>query len=334
MKNATRRAHVTTLSALVMAAALPFGTTRAQAQPGAETYPARPVTLVVGFAPGGGSDAVARVLAQALGTKLGQQVIVDNKPGANTILATQYVRSRPADGYTLLFTSASFAINPSLQKLNFDIDKDFAPIALVDTVPLLLVTNNDVPAKSVQELVALAKSQPKKLNYASFGSGSAGHLATELLLQMTGTDMVHVPYKGSGPALVDVMGGQVAMMMPGIGSAVNLAKEGKVRALAVSSAKRSSSMPEVPTIAESGVPGFELVTWEAILAPAGTPPAVQSRLNAALREVVAAPAVREQLVKLGVEPDATKTPAEVGSFIRSEADRFGKLIRSRNIKGE
>ena len=230
-----------------------------------DTWPSKPLRIVVPYPPGGSSDIIARSISTVLQDSLKQTVIVDNKPGANTILATQYVRSKPADGYTLLFTSASFAINPSLQKLNFDIYKDFAPVALVDTVPLLLVTNNDVPAKSVRELVALAKSQPKKFNYASFGAGSAAHLATEQLLQMTGTEMVHIPYKGSGPALVDVMGGQVTMMMPGIGSAVNLAKEGKVRALAVSSAKRSSSMPEVPTIAESGVPGFELVTWEAIL---------------------------------------------------------------------
>lgn len=309
-----------------------FGATCAQAQ--AQPFPHRPITLVVGFAPGGGSDAVARLLATALGAKLGQPIVVDNRAGANTIVATQYVRNRPADGYTLLFTSASFAINPALQKLNFDIYKDFSAVALVDTVPLLLVTNNEVPVKSVRELIALAKAQPGKLTYASFGAGSAAHLASELLLSMTGTDMVHVPYKGSAPALVDVMGGQVTMMLPGIGSAVNLAREGKVRALAVSSGKRSAVMPDIPTIAESGVPGFDLVTWETVQAPAGTPPDIVARLNTAIREVLATPELRAQMIKLGVEPESTKTPAEVGKFIRGEADKFGKIIHDRNIKAE
>jgi tripartite-type tricarboxylate transporter receptor subunit TctC len=309
-----------------------FGSACAQAQ--AQPYPNRPITLVVGFAPGGGSDAVARLLGVSLSAKLGQQIVVDNKPGANTMIATQYVRSRPADGYTLLFTSASFAINPALQKLNFDIYKDFTPVALVDTVPLLLVTNNAVPARSVRELISLAKAKQGKLTYATFGAGSAAHLASELLLSMTGTDMVHVPYKGSAPALVDVMGGQVDIMLPGIGSAVNLAKEGKVRALAVSSSKRASAMPDIPTIAESGVPGFELVTWETIQAPAGTPPEIVARLNTAIREILATPELRAQMIKLGVEPESTKTPAEVAKFVRSEAEKFAKLIRDRNIKSE
>lgn len=318
------------LAAAVLAVCTLFAAPCAQAQ----AYPTRPVTLVVGFAAGGGSDAVARLLGTALGARLGQQIVVDNRPGANTLIATQYVRSRPADGYTLLFTSASFAINPALQKLNFDIHKDFMPVALVDTVPLLLVTNNDVPARSVKELISLAKAQPHKLTYASFGAGSAAHLASELLLSMTGTEMVHVPYKGSAPALVDVMGGQVTMMLPGIGSAVNLAREKKLRALAVSSSRRSSVMPDVPTIAESGVPGFELVTWETIQVAAGTPPQIVARLNTAIREVLATPALREQMIKLGVEPESTKSPAEVGKFVRSEADKFARLIRERNIKAE
>jgi tripartite-type tricarboxylate transporter receptor subunit TctC len=202
----------------------------------AQTYPAKPVKLIVGFPPGGGSDALARLVGAALTDKFGQQIIVDNKPGANTIVATQFVQGQPADGYTLLFVSASFAINPSLYKLTYDIQKDFTPVTIVAIVPLLLITHNNVPAKSVKDLIAMAKAQPGKLTFASFGTGSAGHLAGEMLLSMTGTDMIHVPYKGSAPAIADVLGGRVTMMLPGIGSAITLAKDGKLKALGVSTA--------------------------------------------------------------------------------------------------
>ncbi|WP_427185132.1 tripartite tricarboxylate transporter substrate binding protein [Bordetella bronchialis] len=318
----------TAIAALGMCALV--GSASAQAQ----SYPDRPIKLVVGFSPGGGSDTTARLLATALGTRLGQPIVVENRPGANTIIATQYVASQPADGYTLLFTSASFAINPSLQKLSYDSDRDFAPVALVDTIPLLLVTNLDVPAKSVGELIDLAKKQPGKLSYASFGLGSAAHLASEQLLAMTGTEMVHVPYKGSAPALADVMGGQVTMMMPGIGSAASLVKGGKVRALAVSGSKRATGMPDVPTIAEAGVTGFDVVTWEAILAPAGTPAAIVARLNGALREVLATPAIRDQMIQMGMEPDGTKSPSEVTAYIKREEQKFSTLIRERHIEAK
>lgn len=307
-----------------------IGSASVQAQP--QTYPDRPIKLVVGFSPGGGSDTTARLLASALSAKLKQPIVVENRPGANTIIATQFVAGQAADGYTLLFTSASFAINPALQKLTYKTDGDFAPIALVDTIPLLLVTNLDVPAKSVAQLLALAKEQPGKLSYASFGVGSAAHLASEQLLAMTGTEMVHVPYKGSAPALADVMGGQVTMMMPGIGSAATLVKGGRLRALAVSGSKRATSMPDIPTIAESGVPGFDVVTWEAVLAPAGTPAAIVARLNSAIREVLATPAIREQMLQIGVEPDGSKSPAEVSAFIHGEAEKFERLVRERHIE--
>ncbi|ANN66633.1 tripartite tricarboxylate transporter substrate binding protein [Bordetella bronchialis] len=318
----------TAIAALGMCALV--GSASAQAQ----SYPDRPIKLVVGFSPGGGSDTTARLLATALGTRLGQPIVVENRPGANTIIATQYVASQPADGYTLLFTSASFAINPSLQKLSYDSDRDFAPVALVDTIPLLLVSNLDVPAKSVGELIDLAKKQPGKLSYASFGLGSAAHLASEQLLAMTGTEMVHVPYKGSAPALADVMGGQVTMMMPGIGSAASLVKGGKVRALAVSGSKRATGMPDVPTIAEAGVTGFDVVTWEAILAPAGTPAAIVTKLNGALREVLATPAIRDQMIQMGMEPDGTKSPSEVTAYIKREEQKFSTLIRERHIEAK
>lgn len=300
----------------------------------AQAYPNRPIKLIVGFPPGGSSDATARLLATALGDKLGQPIVVENKAGANTVIASQYVRSQPADGYTIFSVSSSFAINPALQKLNYDIYKDFTPVALLGTIPLWIVTPNQVPAKTVSELVSLAKSKPSQLPYASYGSGSAGHLASELLLSMTKTSMVHVPYRGTGPALVDVMGGQVTMMMPTVASSLSLVKEGKLRAIAVSSSKRVSAVPDVPTIAESGVPGYELVAWETIQVAAGTPPDIVFRLNTAIRDIVASPGFREKLVKLGIEPDAHMTPNDVAKFIRSEAEKFEKVVRERNIKAD
>ncbi len=321
-------ARIPAVALIFFAALLGPGTASAQA------YPSKPIKLIVGFPPGGGSDALARILGAALTEKLGQQILVDNKPGANTIVASQYVLTQPADGYTLLFVSASFAINPSLYKLTYDIEKDYTPVAVVAIVPLLLITNNNVPAQSVRDLVAMAKAQPGKLTYASFGIGSAAHLAGEMLLSMTGAEMVHVPYKGSAPAVADVIGGRVTMMLPGIGSAINLAREGKLKGLAVSTGKRVLGAPDIPTIAETGVPGFDVATWESIQAPAGTPPDVVAKLNAAIREVVASPDLRQKMINLGFEPDATKSPAESAQFVRSEMNKWGKLVRERNIKVE
>jgi tripartite-type tricarboxylate transporter receptor subunit TctC len=300
----------------------------------AQAYPSKSVKSVVGFPAGGGSDALARLVSAALSDKLGQQFVVDNRAGANTILATQYVRSQPADGHTLLFVSASFAINPSLYKLDYDIEKDFTPVTVMAIVPLLLITNNNLPVNSVKELIAMAKAQPGKLNYASFGIGSAAHLAGEMMLSMTGIDMIHVPYKGSAPAVADVMGGRITMMLPGIGSAINLAKEGKLKALAVSTGKRVLGAPEIPTIAEAGVPGFDVATWESIQAPAGTPPDVIAKLNAAVREAVSGADLRQKMIGLGFEPDGQKSPAETGQFVKNEMNKWGKLVRERNIKVE
>jgi tripartite-type tricarboxylate transporter receptor subunit TctC len=300
----------------------------------AQAYPSKSVKGIVGFPAGGGSDALARLVCAALSDKLGQQFVVDNKAGANTIVATQYVKGQPADGYTLLFVSASFAINPSLYKLDYDIEKDFTPVALMAIVPLLMIANNNLPVQSVKDLIAMAKAQPGKLNYASFGIGSAAHLAGEMFLSMTGTDMIHVPYKGSAPAVADVMGGRITMMLPGIGSAINLAREGKLKALAVSTGKRLAGAPDIPTIAESGVPSFDVATWESIQAPAGTPPDIVAKLNAAVREAISNNDLRQKMITLGFEPDAQKSPAEVAQFVKSEMNKWGKLVRERNIKVE
>lgn len=332
---ATRTAGTLKLGRTAVMTAVAFSTVfSATAVLAQAAYPNRPLKIVVGFPPGGSSDATARLLATALSQKLGQPVVVENKAGANTVIATQYVRSQPADGYTLFSVSSSFAINPALQKLNYNIYKDFTPVALLGTIPLWIVTPNQVPAKSVAELVSLAKAKPGALPYASYGAGSAGHLASELLLSMTKTSMIHVPYKGTGPAIVDVMGGQVTMMMPTVASSLSLVKEGKLRAIAVSSSKRVSAVPDVPTIAESGVPGYELVAWETIQVAAGTPPAIVFRLNTAIRDIIASPDFREKLVKLGIEPEAKMASSDVAKFIRSEAEKFAKVIRERNIKAD
>lgn len=299
-----------------------------------QTFPSKPLKLVVGFPPGGGSDAAARLLAASLATKFGQPVVVENKAGANTIIATEFVKSQPADGYTLLFVSASFAINPSLYKLTYDIEKDFTPVGLVALVPLLLITNAESPAKSAGDLVAMAKKEPGKLTYASFGQGSAAHLAGELFCSMTGTEILHVPFKGSAPAVTEVLGGRVTMMFPGIGSALSLAKEGKLKGLGVSTVKRVAAAPDIPPVAESGVPGFEIATWESVQAPAGTPPEVVAKINAAMKEVLATKELREKLIAIGLEPDGTKNPAETAAFVRSEMQKFGKLVKERNIKVE
>lgn len=325
--NIVHRRQVLAIAALTLLA----GTQAVHAQaPGA--YPNRPIRLVVGFPPGGSSDATARLLGTALSTKLGQPVIVENKPGANTVIAAQYVKSQPADGYTLLAAQSSFAINPSLQKLNYDIAKDFAPVALLGVIPLVMVTPNQLPAKTFSEVVALAKAQPGKMSYASYGAGSAGHIASELILSMTGADMVHVPYKGSGPALVDVMGNQVSMLLATVTASVGVAKESKVKAVAVTSSKRVAAFPNVPTVAESGLPNYELVEWEAIQAPVGTPKDVIDTLNKAFREVVSTPEVREKMATLGIEPDASKSPAEVGAFVQKERDKYAKIVKDRGIK--
>jgi len=230
--------------------------------------------------------------------------------------------------------SASFAINPSLYKLDYDIHKDFTPVALVVQVPLILISNNDLPAKSVGEIVALAKAKPGELTYASFGIGSAGHLAGELFCGMTGTDIRHVPYKGSAPAITDLLGGRVSIMFPGIGSAMPLVKDGKLRGIAVTTAKRTPVAPEIPTVAETGVPGYEVATWESIQAPAGTPAEVVARLNKAIGEVLATRELQEKMIALGLDPDGRRSPAEIAAFMRSEAARWARIVKERNVKVE
>jgi tripartite-type tricarboxylate transporter receptor subunit TctC len=295
-------------------------------------YPDRPIHLIVPFAPGGGNDTIARLVGDGLAKELGQPVVVDNRPGAGGIVGAEAAARAPADGYTLFLGGVgSHAINPNLHaNLPYDPIKDFAPISLVASAPLILVVHPSVPAHSVRELIALAKAQPGKLNYASNGNGSSSHLAAVMFASMTGVDMVHVPYKGLAPALTDLLSGQVQLMFSSVVAILPHVKAGKLRALAVSSRERLSLLPDLPTIAEAGVPGYQSSSWYGILAPAGTPPDVVAKLNAALVKVVGAPEVRSALAKEGADPAGNSVEA-FGAFIAAEKQRLGELIRHAKV---
>jgi tripartite-type tricarboxylate transporter receptor subunit TctC len=298
----------------------------------AQAYPTKPIKLVVPYTPGGGADTLARLTAEEMASKLAQSVVVENKPGANTILATEFVAKQPADGYTLLYAASSFAINPSLYSLTYDTEKAFMPVALLAVVPLFLVANNDIPVNSVKDLVALAKAKPGAISYASYGTGSPAHLAGELFDNMTGTKMLHVPYKGSAPALTDVIAGRVQISFSSMPPAYAFVKAGRLKGIAVTTSNRVSGAKHIPTIAESGVPGFEAVGWNGIVAPAGTPAPLIAQLNKAINEIVSTPAFREKLVAHGYEPPQTMDPDGFRKFIKSETVKWSKLVREVNVK--
>jgi tripartite-type tricarboxylate transporter receptor subunit TctC len=298
----------------------------------ADDYPTRPIKLIVPFAPGGGNDTVARLVGEGLTAELAQPVVIDNRPGAGGIIGAEAVARAAPDGYTLFLGGVgSHAINPNLHAhLSYDPIKDFAPITLVASAPLVLVVHPSVPANSVRELIALAKAQPGRLNYASNGNGSSSHLAAVMFASMTGIDIVHVPYKGLSPALADLIGGQVQLMFSSVVAIVPQVKAGKLRALAISSKDRLSLLPELPTIAESGVAGYQSSSWYGILAPAGTPPAIVNRLNAALVKVIAQSAFREALAREGADP-VGNSPEAFGAFIAAEKQRLGDVIRQAKL---
>jgi tripartite-type tricarboxylate transporter receptor subunit TctC len=295
----------------------------------AADYPARPVTIVVGFPPGGASDILARIVGNKLVAILGQPVIVDNRPGAGGNVAGEVVAHAPADGYTLLLgNNAILATNASLYKeVGFDTEKDFAPITLVGTQANVLVVNNDVPAHSLAELIALAKANPGKLNFASSGYGLAAHLAGELFKADAHVDIVHVPYKGSAPALQDVIAGHDQMMFATTSGAMGLIKGGQLRPLAVTTLQRTPSLPDVPTIDEAGIKGFEATTWHGIVAPAGTPKPIIDVLHAALVETLNDPGVRHSLDELGVDI-ATDSPEQFAGYIHSEIPKWAAVIKA------
>jgi len=313
--------------ALGLAAAALLGAGGAAAQ---AAYPAKPITMVVPYPPGGGADTLARIVAQKLGDRLKQTVIVENKPGANTIIATEYVARQPADGYTLLYVASSFSINPSLYKLNYDTRKAFAPVGLIAQVPLMLVANKAFPAATVQELIDYAKGHPGKVTFASYGTGSPAHLAGELFKSMTGADIMHVPYKGSSQALNDMIGGHVDISFSSMPPALNLVRAGELKSMAVTTPKRTRGAPDVPSVGESGVPGFDATGWNGLVAPAGTPAEIVQSLNRTLNDIVADPEVEKQLIGEGYEP-ATLSADEFARMISGEIDKWGKVVKDANI---
>lgn len=300
----------------------------------AQSFPTKPVRFIVAFAPGGGTDTVARVLATFLSERWGQQVVVDNRPGGGTIIATEITSRSPADGHTFLMVDPSFAINPGLfRKLPYDPLRSFEPITIVASFPLMLVVHPSVPAKSVADLIQLARDKPGTLNYASAGIGSSTHMAPEILKAMAAIDIVHVPYKGGGPAVIDLIAGQVSMGFAGIPAVLPYVQAGKLRALAVSSGKRSIAVPDIPTVAETGLPGYEVISWQGIFTPAGVPNAIIHKLQADLSEVANLPNVKSKLAALGAEP-VGNTPNQFAAYLRTQIDTYTKVIRAAGIRPE
>jgi tripartite-type tricarboxylate transporter receptor subunit TctC len=307
----------------------------AAAAPGlAQSYPTKPLRLVVGFAPGGAADIFGRVTAQALSESIGEQVVVDNRAGAGGLIATEIVARANPDGYTLLFTSPPHAINAALyRRAKYDPIKDFAPVTQVVWTALVLAVTPTLPFKSVKEMVAYAKGNPGKLTYGSAGSGSSGHLAMELLKSMAGTDIVHVPYKGTGPVITDLIGGQIQMTVASAAPTLPMVRAGKLRALAVTSKTRASTLPDVPTVAESGVPGYEVTQWFGIVVPQGTPPVVVGRVHAALAKGLQTKAVRDRFLASSAEPVGS-SPDELKALIAKEVATWGKLVRALDLKAD
>jgi tripartite-type tricarboxylate transporter receptor subunit TctC len=299
----------------------------------AQAYAAKSVRMVNPFSPGGSLDLVSRALARTMTVELGQSVYVDNRPGAGGNLGVEIVAKAPPDGYTLLAVQSSITINPSLQKqVPYDPIKDFEPISKISSYMFFLVVHPSTQARSVQQLIALAKAKPDQLTYASVGIGSGTHLAGELFKSMTGIKMIHVPYKGSGPSIIDLVGGQVALMF-GSTSVLPHVRTKKLILLGVSGSKRSSFVPDTPTIAESGVPGYEITAWNALFAPAGTPAAIVARLNQLVKQGLANPDTKAVMEAQGL--DATPgTPQELGELVRAELPKWAKVIKSAGIKPE
>jgi tripartite-type tricarboxylate transporter receptor subunit TctC len=300
----------------------------------AQTYPTKAVRLVVPFLAGGSTDIVGRTVAQKLSEMWGQQAFVDNRPGGGTTIGTEMVAKAAPDGYTLLVTPAPFTINPSLlTKLPYDALTDFTPITLINTTPLVMVVNPGVPAKNVKELIALAKAKPGKLNFGSSGTGGSNHLAGELFDAMAGVKMVHIPYKGNAGALTDIVGGHLDVVYNGITSAVALIRGGKLRALAVTSLQRSAALPDVPTLDESGLKGFEAVAWNGLTAPAKTPRDVIMKINADVIKIVNSPELKERLKADGSDP-VGNSPEQYAAFLRNEIAKWAKVIKFAGVKPE
>jgi tripartite-type tricarboxylate transporter receptor subunit TctC len=319
-----------------LVAGLALAPMQASAQSAAElAYPSHTIRVIVPYPPGGAVDPVARAIAQRLAAQWGQPVIVENKPGANTFIAAELVAKSPADGYTLLVAAVgTLAVNPNLYPtMPFDVNRDFAPIAKLADLPLILVVNPKSPLRSVADIIAAARKDPGKLTFASGGTGQGTHLAGELFQSMAGVKMVHVPYKGNAPAVLDVMGGEVDMIFDGMAASLQNVRAGKLRALAVTTVRRSSSIPDLPTVAESGLPGFEVGSWFGLLARAGPPPAIIGKINAAVLPILRDPEVVAMMANLGLEP-AGSSPEEFGAYIRAEQAKWARVVRDAKIKLE
>lgn len=328
----TRRFFRSLLAATAPAAILCITTT---AQIAAAAYPEKPVRLIVPSVPGGGTDATMRILAPKLSELLGQPVIIDNRGGAAGNIGAEAAARAAPDGYTLLAVIASHTINPHLMaKVPFDLERDFAPISLAVTLPNVLVSNPSLPVKTVKELIAFTKARPGELQYASAGFGSNPHLMMELFTSMAGIKMVHVPYKGAGPAFTDVIAGHVHMMAGNILSALPHIRSKRIRAYGVTSAVRSHGAPEIPTIAEAGVPGYEAVQWFGLLAPAGTPRDVIAKLHGTVVQALNDPVLNKRFVNDGADPRPSKSPEEFAAFMRAEYKKWGQVVKAAGIKPE
>ena len=297
-------------------------------------YPERPLRLIVPFAPGGGADLTSRLISQRLPDLLGRQVVVDNRAGGASNIGSEAVARAAPDGYTLLLGSLSTSVNASLfPKLSFNVLKDFEPVSLLATVPLMVVVHPSFAAQSIAELIAMAKAKPGALNYASGGLGSANHVAGELFKSMAGVQITHVPYKGGGPALADLLGGHVGLLISTVTSTHDLVKSGRLRALATTGSKRSVVAPELPTVAEAGLPGYAVEAWYGVLAPAGTPRAIVERLSGDLARILQSAEGREALRAQGAEA-VGNTPEEFARYLRMEVDKWAKMVKAQGLRGE
>jgi tripartite-type tricarboxylate transporter receptor subunit TctC len=302
--------------------------------PATAAYPVKPIRLIIAVPPGGPADTLSRLISPRLTEALGQTVVIDNRPGANGNIAYEMAARAVPDGYTITAVAAGVAINPSLYRdVNYDPVRDFAPITLGISVPNILVVHPAVPATAVKDLIALAKARPGEIAFASAGNGTSGHLALEQFTQMSGIQVIHVPYKGGGPALSELIGGHVQALFSIALTAIPQVKAGRIRALAITSARRSALAPELPTVAESGFPGFEVVGWFGWLAPAGTPKEIIVRLNSEIVRILKLPEMHERLLALGADPIGS-TPQAFAAFIKSEHDKWARVIRHANIRAE
>ena len=324
------RRAVITAGVVNAAVCCAFGTPFAYSQ----AYPTKPVRMVVGFAPGGAPDFLARIIGQKLNESLGQTIVVDNRPGATGNIGAEIVAKAPPDGYTLLMGTVSLAISATLYgKLPFSVTRDFAPVTLVASVPLILVVHPLVPAKSVKDLIQLAKSKPGSLNYASVGNGSPQHLSGELFKSMAGVNMAHIPYKGGAPATAAVLGGETQIFFAGMPPALPHVKAGRLRALAVTTGKRSPAAPDVPTVIESGLAGFEADNWHGIFAPGGAAQSIVDKLHGELTKVLKMQDVRDRMSNEGAEP-VTSTPGGFAVFLKSEVTKWANVITASGAKAD